>query len=79
MGAERLLKRAPAREESALQELARVFHAQISFVARNPEVSRRMLRWSHRPREFVEYALRWQSAPAGGTGSGNMTDAMSTS
>lgn len=42
----RLLRRSPPHPESALQELALAFDAQVAFIARNPEVPRRILRWS---------------------------------
>lgn len=42
----RLTLRQPPEPESPLQELHRVFHSLVSFIARNPEASSRMLRWS---------------------------------
>lgn len=41
----RLLKRPPAGEQNSLQELEHAFYSQITFIALNPAVPRRMLGW----------------------------------
>jgi len=41
----RLLKRPPAGEQNSLHELERAFYSQITFIALNPAVPRRMLGW----------------------------------
>lgn len=41
----RLLKRTARQDQNPLQELERAFYFQVSFIARHPDVPRRLLRW----------------------------------
>jgi len=44
----RLTMRQPADDPDPVRELERIFHSLVSFIARNPDVPSRMLRWSAR-------------------------------
>lgn len=58
----RLTMRQPMGEQNPLLELRQIFQSLISFIARNPEVPSRMLRWSarsghHRIRRRVQMVI----------------------
>lgn len=44
----RLTMRRPVDDPDPVRELERIFHSLVSFIARNPDVPSRMLRWSTR-------------------------------